>query len=240
MAPPAASPLRGHVMLARRPFLLTLLAALIAIPAMIATSTPAQADLYRFWSFWEQNAEGEWTFIQTGPGDVVPANGAVEGWRFGVGGVDQSTNRPPRTEPTFTEVCGNEPAPSGQKKIAVVIDTGTAEDAPDGATAPQSTLSCATVPEAATAVQTLQEVATTRSDGGIICAIYGYPPTGCGDTVAGATAVPTDTPTEFVTDESVTSAPSSSGPPLVAIGVGIAAVVVVLAAVLVAMRRRRD
>lgn len=228
-------------MLARRPFVLAVLAALIAIPAMIITSAPAQADLYRFWSFWEQSAEGEWTFIETGPGDVVPANGAVEGWRFGVGGVDASTNRPPRTDPTFSDICGNDPAPAGEKKVALVIDTGTAEDAPDGATVPPPTLTCATVPQSATAVQTLQSVAGTRADGGIICAINNYPPTGCGDTVAGVTAVPADTPTEFASDASVTPAPTaSSSPPVVAIVVGIAAILVVAAAVFVAMRRRNS
>lgn len=228
-------------MLARRPLVLAVLAALIAIPAMLFAAAPAQADLYRFWSFWEQNAQGEWTFIETGAGDVVPANGAVEGWRFGVGGVDASTNRPPRTDATFTEICGNDAAPTGEKKVGIVIDTGTTEDAPDGASVPPPTLSCATVPQSATAVQTLQAVAATRAEGGIICAIDNYPASGCGDTVAGATAVPTDTPTEFAADTTVTPAPAaSSGPPLVAMGVGVTAIVVVIGAVVVAMRRRND
>lgn len=220
--------------------LISLLAALIALPALLFGAGPAHADLYSYWSLWTAK-DGQWTFAETGAGDVVPANGEVNGWRWGVGGVDAQTVRPPRELPPFADICGSDPAPAGQKKIAEVIDTGTAEDAPNGSTPPAPRLVCATVPENASALQALQAVSETRVEGGIVCAIDGFPTSGCGEMIAGATAVPTDTPTSFA--GATAEAPgASSGPnvPTILIGItGIAAVIAVVA-VLVAKQRRGD
>ena len=179
------------------------LAALVAaFIAALLTAGPAQADLYRYWSVWQVN-NGSWSFVETAPDSLVLDDGAILGWRYAVGGVDASTMRPPRTLPPFADICGTDAPPSGEKNIAVVIDPGTAADAPAGQTPPAPTLTCATVPSGATAVQTLQAVAETRVEGGLVCAILGYPETGCGDTVAGATDVPVDTPEDLQADFAV-------------------------------------
>lgn len=225
---------------AARRTLTALLAALIALPGLILAATPAQADLYRYWSFWQQEAD-QWVFVEVAPSSVVPVDGAVNGWRFGVGGVDGASNRAPRSSATFTEICGTEPAPEGQKKVAEIIDTGTVEDAPEGATPPEPVAVCATVAADANAIQTLQAVADVRLDGGLLCGIFGYPATGCGDIVAGATAVPTDSPTEFAlpSEEPAAEVESAGNAvPVALFGITLLAVVLAVVALVVARRRR--
>lgn len=195
-------------MTVRRIPLLFILAALAAMFAMLSVAGPAKADLYRYWSVW-QAPNGSWTFVETAPDSLVPVDGEVMGWRYAVGGVDATTMRPPRTLPAFADVCGTQTPGAGEKSVAVVIDPGTAADAPDGQTPATPLVTCATVPEAATAVQTLQAVADTRIEGGLVCAVLGYPSTGCGDTVAGATEVPADSAADL--QESFATAAPGAG-----------------------------
>ncbi|MDQ1250438.1 MAG: hypothetical protein QG597_4817 [Actinomycetota bacterium] len=222
-----------------RRLLTALLATLLALPGLIFAASPAQADLYRYWSFWQQEG-GQWSFVEVAPTDIVPADGAVNGWRFGVGGVDGATTRPPRSTASFAEICGTEPAVTGQKKVAEIIDTGTVEDAPAGATVPEPVAVCATVAEDANAVQTLQAVADVRLDNGLLCGIFGYPATGCGDVVAGASALPSDNPTQFaLPDEQTTEADSApNAVPIALIAVTVLAVILAIVALLVSRRRR--
>jgi len=164
----------------------------LAIAGLLVSAVPAQADLYRYWSVWQEN-NGQWTFAETGPDSITPSNGAVVGWRFGAGGVDASTTRAPRVTPAFDDVCAGVEVPDGDKAVAVVIDTGTQADSPDGANPPSPVLTCVVAPESANTVQVLQAGADTRIEGGLVCAILGFPASGCGDTIAGATGTPTDT-----------------------------------------------
>lgn len=199
-------------MTVRRTPLLVLAAAFAALLVTLLTAGPAKADLYRYWSVW-QAPDGSWTFVETAPDSLIPTDGEVIGWRYAVGGVDASTMRAPRTLPAFADVCGTQSPAAGEKNVAVVIDPGTTADAPDGETPPTALVSCATVPEAASAVQTLQAVADTRVEGGLVCAVLGYPTTGCGDTVAGATEVPVDT-ADDLQETFATTAPQSAASPL--------------------------
>lgn len=198
-------------MTVRRTPLLVLIATLAGLLGALLVASPAKADLYRYWSVW-QAPDGAWTFVETAPDSLIPSNGEVIGWRYAVGGVDASTMRPPRTLPAFADVCGANAPAAGEKNVAVVIDPGTAVDAPDGETPPTPLVTCASVPEAASAVQTLQAVADTRLEGGLVCAVLGYPTTGCGDTVAGATEVPVDT-ADDLKENFATTAPQSADSP---------------------------
>lgn len=214
------------------------LAVLLTVPA-----GPAHADLYRYWSFWQEDPSGQWAFVAAGPAATTPANGAVDGWRFSVGGIDATTTRPPRTTPTFMAVCGDEAAPAGQKRVAVVIDTGTPADAPDSATPPPPQLACATVPVAANSLQTLQSVTATRLENGVVCGVSGYPAGGCTGVVAGATAVPTDSPTQFAVAAAsapATSQSSGGSAQLVGAVVAVGALVVLGIVAIVFARRRRS
>ena len=174
-------------------------AALAAVAALlIAVLAPAAAhaqDAYRFWGYYQWDGT-QWAFAQTGPADAVPEDGAVEGWRFAVS--DESTPRFPRADGDFQTLCVDIVAADGLKRVAVVIDPGTAADSPDGTEPAAPSGACAVVPEDATGDQVLTAVASTRVEGGLVCAIGDYPATGCGDAVAGPVSTEPDEQVELV------------------------------------------
>lgn len=192
----------------------TLAVLALVLAGLLVSAGAARADLYRYWSVWQEN-NGQWTFVETAPDSLNPANGSVMGWRFGAGGVDAASTRAPRATPTFSDVCGDAAPASGEKAVGLVIDTGTAADSPDGSTPPSPIITCAVVPESYNAVQVLQFAADTRIEGGLVCAVLDYPATGCGDTIAGAEGTPTDTPDDlavtFTTVEPLSATGTNTG-----------------------------
>ncbi|WP_051943385.1 SCO2322 family protein [Streptacidiphilus rugosus] len=152
--------------------------ALLALPLLLAR--PASATAYRYWSFWSWAGNG-WSYQQQGPNTAVPADGSVDGWRFGVS-VDSAHAVQPRSAatPSFAELCARTPAVSGKKRVAVVLDYGTDSGAPAERTG------CAVLSTEASSAQLLaQLVPPLRYDSnGILCAISGYPAQGCGEAVA--------------------------------------------------------
>ncbi|MFC9326754.1 SCO2322 family protein [Kitasatospora sp. NPDC057015] len=154
------------------------------------TAAPAHATGYRYWSFWKWSA-GAWTYQQQGPALYVPPDGSVDGWRFAVspdGGRDAAR---PGSPGDFDAACAATPAQAGRKRVAVVLDFGTAADAPpgalpDGAAPPAPRTGCASVATAASSAEVLAALAPPlRYDGaGILCAIAGYPKAGCGEALA--------------------------------------------------------
>ena len=61
---------------------------------------------------------------------------SVEGWRFAVSQDAADKAAQPRGAADFAAICAGTPAAAGTKRIALVIDPGTAADAPGGATPP--------------------------------------------------------------------------------------------------------
>ncbi|WP_241968454.1 SCO2322 family protein [Streptomyces sp. ICBB 8177] len=161
-----------------------LLLALCATAASLVAASPARAVGYRYWSFWERTGSA-WTFARTGPAMTDPADGSVEGWRFAVS-ADSADAVKPRGAAAFATICAGTPPRPGTKRVALVLDFGTSRDAPDGETPPAGRASCARVPEDATAADALAAVAKPlRYDAsGLVCAITGYPATGCGEQVS--------------------------------------------------------
>src|SRR5262245_47823835 len=107
--------------------LLSLLGSLLLAAA---TATVAHAvDGYRFWGYYQWTA-GKWAFSPKGPGQIVPADGSVEGWRFAV--APETISRTPRANGDFAAICAAAPAEAGKKRVALVIDPGTPQDAPSG------------------------------------------------------------------------------------------------------------
>jgi hypothetical protein len=155
-----------------------LAAALVALPLLLAA--PASATAYRYWSFWSWSGSA-WNYQQQGPNTAVPADGSIDGWRFGVS-VDSSHAVQPRSAatPSFAELCATTPAVSGRKRVAVVIDYGTGQGAPAERTG------CAVLATDASSARLLAAmVPPLRYDtNGILCAISGYPAQGCGEAVA--------------------------------------------------------
>ncbi|HSK27165.1 MAG TPA: SCO2322 family protein [Jiangellales bacterium] len=171
-----------------------LTALLLTLLTLLAPTAAHAQDSYRYWGYYQWSGT-EWTFAQTGPAETVPADGAVEGWRFAV--TSESAPRPPRADGDFDAVCGAFGEGEGSKRVAVVIDPGTAEDSPEGEP-PAARGVCAVVPTEATGDQVLTAVATARIEGGLMCAIDGFPATGCGDAVAAAAPTEPDEPVDLV------------------------------------------
>jgi len=224
-----------------RRLLAILLSALVGSFVITGVAAPAQAtDYYRYWTFFTAG-NGAYAASDLGVGAVKPADGSIEAFRWAAP-LDYKKPNLPRIDlaaVTFDSVCGDTPAVDGQKRIAVIVDFGVEEDA-DGATLPATaTAECAQVPAKATALQALQRVAEVRSKsssfGPLLCAIDGFPATGCADEVT-QTATPADSGFVTVaTDDPATAEDDDNNGPLYG---GLAAIVAVLVAAGVFVARR--
>jgi LPXTG-motif cell wall-anchored protein len=224
-----------------------LLTALVAglLAGVMLTSTAHAEDGFRFWGYYQWSG-GKWVFASNGPDKVVPKDGSVEGWRFAVGGKNP---RVPRAAGDFATICADAPAESGKKRVALVIDAGTPEDAPTGAPGVPTGVCVLSEPSANGAV-VLAKAAQVRIEKGLTCAIDGYPSRGCGDPVKDIKVPATDEQVRLEIDPPVGAAaqPSpaaatdddtaddGSSLPVIA---GVAAVVVLLGAGAYVLSRRR-
>ncbi|WP_232838495.1 SCO2322 family protein [Streptomyces geranii] len=202
------------------PLLLVLLASLL----LWVGAGSAQATGYRYWSFWERGG-GSWTYATLGPSAARPSDGDVQGFRFAVS-EDSADAVQPRGGAVFGVICARTPAREGQKRVALVIDFGTSADAPAGERPPATRTVCARVSADATSADALASVAKPLryNSGALLCAIAGYPRTGCGEAVsAGESAGATD----------------SDGGPSVGLFAGIGAVLLLGSAAVWQTRRRR-
>ncbi|GGX72001.1 SCO2322 family protein [Streptomyces hiroshimensis] len=217
------------------------LLALITLLTFLGTA-PAHAAGYRYWSFW-QGSGGQWAYATQGPATARPGDGEAVGFRFAVS-ADSSDAAKPRAAAGFGAVCDRTPAKDGTKRVAVVLDFGTAADAPEGETPPAARSACAQVGEDATAGEALAAVAKPlRYDSSaLLCAIAGYPRTGCGEQVGGgkksSQGAGSAQPSPAGSDAAGGGDSGDGGPSAGLIG-GVAAVVVLGAAAFWQARRRR-
>lgn len=198
---------------------------LTAALATLALAAPAHAAAFRYWSYW-QGASGAWVAAQTGPGDYTLLDSDVQGWRFTI--TAETPTQGPDNIPVFADLCPDlaaSGATAGQVRVAVVLDSGYAADAPTGQTPPADVVSCVTVPEGSTGNQALAAAGAVSDDNGLICSINGYPEGECGsevsdaDAAAAATAAKDEQPnpavvaagTETGTDAAADSGSSSWG-----------------------------
>ncbi|POX36992.1 hypothetical protein C3486_30750 [Streptomyces sp. Ru73] len=208
-------------------------------------AAPAHAEEYRYWSFWTAeagaHARSDWSYATEGPSTARPEDGGTVGFRFAVS-ADSARAASPRTAADFDTVCGGTKAADGRKRVAVVIDFGTAADAPEGETPPAAREKCARVPEDASAGEALAAVAAPlRYDSSaLLCAISGYPAKGCAEQAGGAdreTAGPASP--GGASDSGASDQHTGSGGPSAGLIGGIAAVAVLGAAAVWQARRRR-
>lgn len=230
-------------------------AVLVATTASVALASPAQAeDGYQYWHYLHLQ-DGAWAMAETGPADHVAEDGDVEGFRFGTSTMSQPIQ--PRTddEVTFEAVCEGTEAAEGEKRVALVLDFGTDEDA---GTPPENRAECAVGEESASTQDLLQTVADVRLDGGLACAIDGHPETGCGVPVTDVQVPAEEEPVSFALpasaeesaeetdaatgdeagDSAATEEQSSGDDGTLWTLVGIALLVVLIGAVALAMSRR--
>ncbi len=214
-----------------------LLLVLGAVLTVLGAGT-AHAAGYRYWSFWEGKGTG-WAYATQGPSLVRPDDGAVQGFRFSVS-EDSQDSAKPRRAPDFAAICADTPTKDGSKRVALVIDPGTAADAPDGETPPAPRTACAQVAEDASAAEALASVAKPLrySSEALLCAISGYPASGCGEQVSGTGHA--DTTSQEPASPSASAHPGSgNGGPSAGVLAGVAAVLLLGVAAVVQARRRR-
>jgi hypothetical protein len=215
-----------------------LAALLAALAVLTGAAQAAHATGYRYWSFWDREGD-TWTYATQGPATAVPSDGDVQGFRFAVS-EDSAEATTPRGPASFSTICGNTPAQDGRKRVALVIDFGTASDAPSGRTPPAARTECAVVSPDATTAEALAATAKPLRYGtnALLCAIAGYPEQGCGEAVS--TGKGDETGKADRTEPSADKAgdkPSDGGPSL-GLWAGAAAVAVLGSAAVWQARRR--
>ncbi|WP_399939001.1 SCO2322 family protein [Streptomyces sp. BBFR25] len=157
---------------------------LLAAFLLIGTAGQAQAAGYRYWSFWDRDG-GKWVYATQGPSLVRPSDGDVQGFRFAVS-ENSGDAAQPRGTADFASICAKTPAKDGSKRVALVLDFGTGPDAPSGETPPAPRTACAQVSPDATTADALAAVADPLryNTNALLCAIAGYPKSGCGEQVS--------------------------------------------------------
>ncbi|MER7196467.1 hypothetical protein CG723_04945 [Streptomyces sp. CB01635] len=201
--------------------------------ALVAGAGQAQATGYRYWSFWDRDGSA-WVYASQGPSTARPSDGDVQGFRFSVS-EDSQDSAKPRGAASFDAICADTPAKGGEKRVALVVDFGTAQDAPSGETPPKARAACARVADDATSAEALAAVAKPLryNNQALLCSIAGFPKTGCGEQVSSAKGTSEGTEPGKSKD-----AASDGGGPSVGLIAGGAAVVVLGAAAAWQARRR--
>ncbi|MEU8648878.1 SCO2322 family protein [Streptomyces sp. NPDC048737] len=219
-------------------------AALFLALAGTGPAGAAGAAGYRYWSFWDRDGD-RWVYATEGPATARPSDGAVQGFRFAVSADSQDASRP-RGTASFASVCARTPERDGMKRVALVLDFGTAADAPSGERPPAARTACARVPDDATTAEALASTAKPlRYDtNALLCAIAGYPRKGCGDQVTTDGDEQQDSPA--AEPSASPSAPSAAaddgadGGPSVGVYAGGALVAALASAAVWQARRRRN
>ena len=212
---------------------LALAVAVATLCGGVFSRTAQAATAYRYWAYYVASG-ASWQYSQRGPAAEHPADGEVQGWRFAVQ-ADSTGSLAPRTTPDFAKLCASTAAVAGQLRVGIVLDFGTAADAPAGEKPPAGVVTgCVHVPSGASGVAVLDAAVGTgqvRIGAGLICGIDGYPKSECAPAVNVSTPTPAATPTRVATPtgvatpsptavtpaaasaRSATSAPSAAAPP---------------------------
>jgi hypothetical protein len=155
-------------------------AVLITTSLSIPTSNAAETG-WRYWGYF-QAAPGatKWTPAMTGP-TVNVADGAVEGWAFTFSSDAVPDAKAPKVAPSFSSICGKTKAVAGKKRVAVMVDFGSAVLRPKGESTPRLIQKCVVADKSALGIDVLGAAVKVRAEGsGFICGINGYPAKECG------------------------------------------------------------
>ena len=197
---------------------------LLALPlagvVVVSTAAPAQASTYRYWTYWWGTDTGKphtgWKFAPQGPAFHGLGDQWVLGWRFSttttVGGAQ------PRQSPSYAALCPGTSPVAGSVRIALVLDYGTASDAPPGQKPPTSAsvrLECLVIPmsPAPTGLTVLRAAkggVSVRDENGLICALDGYPVGECAPVIPDPIPSATHTPRTTVSPTHVASSTPTS------------------------------
>jgi hypothetical protein len=188
-----------------------LVLALVGVLTSLLTAPTAQAASYRYWTYWTASNDA-WEFRQIGPAANIPKDGAVEGWKFAISSLNGDEQAKPAftSVDTFQVICGSTPALPDKKRVALVVDPGMMQAAPQGEKPGALTSTCVQIDTNATGYNVLRSAMPVRTSNGFICGIDGYPTIECADVADNATSAfdPSSTQTP-------TSTPTSSPLPVV-------------------------
>lgn len=185
----------------------TVIVALLAPGLLLAPVARAESG-YRYWSFWVGDGT-DWRFATEGPATTRTENGDVFGWRFAITSATGSSDAQPRITPqeAFATACADVTAADGEHVIAIALDFGTADTAPEGEVPPSARTECVVAVDGSTAAQSLSSIATLRVEQGFVCGVDGYPAAEC----APAVDLPESEPAIDSAGEDAT-APDATGP----------------------------
>lgn len=150
-------------------------------------------------------------FSSVGPAGHRTQDTWVLAWRFSTTSSGTTGGARPRQSSDFATLCPSLAEPvAGKDRVALVLDYGTASDAPPGQRPPSTTtarVECLTLPSHPTGLAVLNAAdVTIRSQDGLMCALDGYPKGECAPIVADPTSTPKPSPTRTRTPSPTASA----------------------------------
>ena len=154
---------------------------LFAITSLSIPQSQAGDTGWRYWGYFQAAPNAtSWTPAMTGP-TVVVADGSVEGWAFTFSNEAIPDAKSPKVAPSFSKICGKTKAVNGKKRVAVMIDFGSAVLLPKAEKPGKLIQRCVVADKEALGIEILCQVAKIRAQGsGFICGLNGYPAKECG------------------------------------------------------------
>jgi len=156
-------------------------AAAVILSMLALPATPSHAtSYYEYWSYWhKQPGATSWQYSSVGSSGYYLQKGTqVEGWRFALGTASPSDPKPRPTNVSYDQYCSGKDAGKAYR-VLLVVDYGTSSSAPGG-----PVYSCYGFDDSVTGYRVLTQQHSERDSGGLICAIDGYPRSGCGETTS--------------------------------------------------------
>jgi len=155
--------------------------AIVVISSCVTPAAHAADTGWRYWGYFQAGpGASKWTAAMTGP-TVNVADGSVEGWAFTFSSDAIPDAKAPKVAPSFSTICGKTKAVVGKKRVAVMVDFGSAVLRPKGETTPRLIQKCVVADKSALGIDVLGLAVKVRAEGsGFICGLNGYPAKECG------------------------------------------------------------
>ena len=182
---------------------------LVLVVALLGAvfAPPGNASTYYdYWGYWHKPPGATaWQYSKVGPSGYYLQEGTqVEGWRFAIGTASPSDPQPRPTDATYDGYCAGKNTDK-KYRVLLVVDYGTQSGAPSG-----PVYSCEGFDSQPSGRQVLDTThPNVRDSGGLVCAIDGYPKSGCGEVVSSPSPKPTRTTT--ATSPAATKPPATAG-----------------------------
>lgn len=187
----------------------------LLVPGLVLAPVARAESGYRYWSFWVGDGTN-WRFATEGPATTRTEDGDVFGWRFAITTATGTDDAQPTVSPTeaFATACAGATAAADEHLIAIVLDYGTGQTAPEGEVPPALRTECVVAADGSTAAQSLSSIATLRIDQGFVCGVDGFPAEECAPAVDLPAPVPTPVAAAAPAPAPADAEQDGSGPPV--------------------------